>query len=144
MKIQINEGFSDVGIIINCPERTDAINKMVTLLQGFDNKFCGVKDDQTYFIDQDDIFYFESVEKRYFIYTAADVYSTSLRLHEIEDNFADMGFFRSSKSQVVNIFKIRSLCPDFGGRMELVMENGERLIVSRQYSTLLKERLKLK
>ena len=54
------------------------------------------------------------------------------------------GFIRNSKSQILNIAKIKSICPDFGGRIEAVMENDEILIISRQYSKILKERLSLK
>ena len=77
-------------------------------------------------------------------YTAHDVYETPLKLYEIEECLADTGFFRISKSQIINILRITSLCPDFGGRIEVMMENGEKLIVSRQYSKSLKERLGLK
>jgi DNA-binding LytR/AlgR family response regulator len=44
----------------------------------------------------------------------------------------------------VNIAKIESLCPDFGGRIETIMENGYKLVASRQYSKLLKKRMGLK
>jgi hypothetical protein len=40
----------------------------------------------------------------------------------------------------VNIAKIESLCPDFGGRIETIMENGYKLVASRQYSKLLKKK----
>ena len=103
-----------------------------------------MRDNQTHIIDRQDVLYFESVDKRCFIYTASDAYETSLKLYEIEEYMSEMEFFRSSKSQVINILKIKSLCPDFGGRIEVVMENGEKLIVSRQYAKLLKERLNLK
>ena len=65
-------------------------------------------------------------------------------LHEIEEVFSNTGFFRNTKSQIVNISKIQSLCPDFGGRIDLTLKNSEKLIVSRQYSKLFKERLGIK
>jgi len=55
-----------------------------------------------------------------------------------------MGFFRSSKSQILNIAKIETLCPDFGGRIEVTMENGYQLIVSRQYAKIFKKKVGLK
>ena len=67
-----------------------------------------------------------------------------LKLYEIEEWLSGGSFFRNSKSQVVNLKKIKSLCPEFGGRIEAVLENGEILMVSRQYSKSLKERLGLK
>ena len=41
----------------------------------------------------------------------------------------------------MNFLKIRSIRPDFGGRLTLTMENGEQLSVSRQYAAVLREKL---
>ena len=143
MEIKIHEGFPDIEVIIKCPEATDEIKKMVSLLQETNQKLTGMKDGQIHLIDKQDVLYFESVDKRCFIYTAADVYETSLKLYEIEELLSDAPFIRSSKSQILNIMKITSLCPEFGSRLEAVLQNGEKLIVSRQYSKSLKERLGL-
>ena len=144
MKVEIQEGFSNIEVVIKCPEITEEINRIASLLQGHEQKLNGIIDRSTHLIDRHDIFYFESVDKQNFIYTASEVYETDLKLYEIEERLTASGFFRNSKSQVLNIAKIKSLCPDFGGRIEAVMENGEILIVSRRYSKLLRERLKLK
>lgn len=144
MKIEIREGFPDVEIIINCPHITDEINKIAAMLQICEKRLPGVRDGKTYMFEKQDVFYIESVDKRCFIYTARDTFETHLNLYEIEENLNDMGFFKNSKSQIPNIAKIKSLCPDFGGRIEVTMETGEKLIVSRQYAKSLKERLGLR
>jgi len=148
LEIIIQEDCPDIEVIIKCPKATDEIQKLASLLQREwhdmpGQKMPGTKDGQTFLVDRHDILYFESVDKRYFIYTAADVYETALKLYEIEEWLTAGIFFRSSKSQVINIKKIKSLCPEFGGRLEVVMENGEILMVSRQYAKILKERLGL-
>jgi len=116
---------------------------MAAVLQSLDENLPGMKDGHTHMVGRQDIFYFEVFDKRYFIYTEKDAYETHLKLYEIEDSLSDAGFFRSSKSQIISISKIASLCPDFGGRIEVVMKNGEKLVVSRQYAKKLKERLGL-
>lgn len=143
MKIEIQEGFPDVEIVIRCPAASQEIDRLASLLQHSGKKLLCKKNGVTHLIDNQDVLYVESVDKRSFIYTAKDFYETDLKLYEIEERLTDVFFFRSSKSQILNISKIASLCPEFGGRMEVVMENGERLLVSRQYSKLLKERLRL-
>ena len=143
LKIEIQEGFEDVEIIIRCPEITDKIRKMESLLHGSRQRLSCGKDGVTHLIDKQDVLYFESVDKRCFIYTEDDVYETALKLYEIEEMLSEAGFLRSAKSQILNIAKIKSLCPDFGGRIEVIMDNGEKLIVSRQYAKILKERLGL-
>ena len=144
MKIIVNEGFSDTEVIINCPQASDEVLKMVSIIQSFDKKLSGIKDGQTFIIDSRDVLYFDTVDKRNFLYTTDDVFDTTLKLYEIEERLTNTGFIRSSKSQIINITKIKSLRPDFGGKMEVTMLNGEKLIVSRQYTKLLKERLGLK
>ena len=144
MNVSIREGFSSVEVVIKCPKSTDEIQRLASLLQGYEQRLSGMKDGQTFLIDRNDVFYFESVDKRCFIYTATDVYETALKLYEIEDRPVGNLFFRISKSQILNIKKIKSLCPEFGGRIEAVLENGEILMVSRQYAKSFKERLGLR
>ena len=142
MNVTINEGFPNIEIVINCPKKSDEICKIEMLLLMHDRQFLGVRDGQTHIIDRHDVLYFETVDKQCFIYTDTDVMESSLKLYEIVEQ--DIVFIRSSKSQVINIKKIKSLCPDFGGRLEVDMDNGEKIIVSRQYAKKLKERLGLK
>ncbi len=44
---------------------------------------------------------------------------------------------------VLNLNKIKHLSPAFGGRFEALLENDEKVIISRQYVPGLKERLGL-
>lgn len=144
MKVEIHEGFPNIEVIINCPQESAETRKIVAMLQSCDEKLSGKKDGYTHRIDTQDILYFESVDKHCFFYTDTDIYETDMRLYEIEELLTNADFFRGSKSQIINLVKVSSLCPDFDGRIEVVMKNGEKLIVSRQYSKTLKERLGLK
>ncbi|MDO4545716.1 MAG: LytTR family DNA-binding domain-containing protein [Bacillota bacterium] len=143
MKITLNQdpAFEDTEVIINCPAADEDILRIVALLRIFQQKLTGVKDGQTHLIDLKELLYIESVDKKTFFYTAESVYESPLRLYELEERLAGTDFFRASKSTIVNFLKIRSLCPEMGGRMILTMENGERLYVSRQYAVTLKEKL---
>ena len=144
MKIEIQEGFDNVEVIIKCPIKNDEIQRIESLLYGYNKKLICTKNGVMNLVDKKDVFYFETVDKNCFLYTKNDVFETSLKLYEIEEVLADMGFFRSSKSQILNIAKVETLCPDFGGRIEVTMENGYRLIVSRQYAKILKIKVGLK
>jgi len=145
MKVEIEEGFDVTEVVIKCERATDEIRRMKSyLLEGFGQKLSAVRDGVIRLIDKRDVFYFESVDRRTFLYTEDDVYEVNLKLYEVENLLGTLGFFRNSKSQVVNIAKIESLRPSFDGRLELVMKNGEEVNVSRQYAKMLKERLRLK
>ena len=144
MKVEIQEGFSGIEVIIKCPKDTEEIRRIKAMLLGFEQRLSCTKNGMVHLIDKKDVIFFESVDRYCFLYTADNVYETHLKLYEIEEILSDMGFFRSSKSQIINIAKIESLCPDFGGRIEAIMENGYQLIVSRQYAKQFKKRMGIK
>lgn len=144
MKIEIQEGFDNIVVIIKCPQKTEEVCKIETLLLGCKNKLACTKNGVTYLVDKNDVLFFESMEKNCFLYTVDGVFQISKKLFEIEEMLSEIGFLRTSKSQIINILKIESLCPDFGGRIEAIMENGYKLIISRQYAKQFKERMGFK
>ena len=73
-----------------------------------------------------------------------DMYETDLKLYELEEKLEESGFFRAGKSCIINLKYIKSLRADFDRRIKVRMENGEQLIVSRQYAETLKKRLGVK
>ena len=91
----------------------------------------------------DETLYCESVDEHTFLYTASAFYQTALTLAELEGRYGELGYLRVSKSAVINLHRIRSLKSRTGGRIEASLENGERLVVSRHYAPLLRERLGL-
>ena len=72
-----------------------------------------------------------------------DVYECRLKLYELERRFAETDFFRATKSTIINLSKVKNFSPAFNGRFELLLKNGEKLIVSRQYVPDLKGKLGL-
>jgi len=143
MKLVINEceENEELEIIINCKKVDDNILKIVSMIKYNDIKLTVTRDGNLFILDIDNIFYFESVDKKNFVYTQDEVYETSLRLYEIEEIYPDTDFFRSSKSTVINVSKIKMIKPLFGGKVEVLLENEERLVVSRQYVPVLKKKI---
>ena len=86
------------------------------------------------------IYYIETVENKTFIYCEKDVYETKQKLYEFEE-LRLIDFLRISKSVIVNMSKIKSLAPSISGRMEASLNNGERIVISRQYVNELKKSL---
>ena len=91
----------------------------------------------------EEIYYFEAVDNKIFIYLEKEVYETKRKLYELERLFQGTDFFRASKSCIVILAKVKSLSPAFNGRFEALMRNGERVMISRQYVPILKEKLGL-
>ena len=92
-------------------------------------------------VNAEDVCYAESVDGRTFIYLANEVLESPLRLYEVEDRFSEFGFVRIGKSCVVNFNKIVSFEPEMNARLKATLENGEAVIVSRQYVPAVKRML---
>lgn len=146
MKITIDESPDAVQIEVSvrCPRLDEQVLRMLALLRAFDQKITGVREGQTFILEARDILYADSVDKKTFLYTADGVFETPLRLYELEERLGPSDFFRASKAVVVNFGQIRSLRPEFGGRMLATLTNGEIVYVSRQYVPFIKEKLGLR
>lgn len=92
-------------------------------------------------IEPAEIYYFEYVEQKVFAYGKTKVYEIRSKLYELEKQLAKNEFIRVSKSCILNLNKIGSLAPSLGGRFEARLKNGEKIIISRQYVSSLKEAL---
>lgn len=143
MKITINESaaYSEPEVIICCREMDDPLRRVVAAIRLANGKLIGRQDNRSFILDAGDIYYFEAVDGRVFIYTESQVYETSLRLYEIEARFEATDLFRASKSAIANISKFKSLKAVFNGRFEAVLHNGEKILISRQYVPALKKML---
>lgn len=145
MKITIEESpnITETEVIIKCSIITDELQRIITMLKSTEERIIGFVNGITHFIDIKDIYYFESVDKKTFMYTHSLVLETPMRLYEIEEKLSKYDFFRASKSTIINISKIKHLSPKFNGRLDVVLENDEKLIISRQYVHVIKEILGL-
>jgi len=97
-------------------------------------------DNETHRVSPSEVFYIEAVDKKTFLYSERNVYESKQKLYELEE-LAMNDFFRISKSVIVNLSKIKSLIPSFSGRVEAVLINKEKVIISRRYVSELKKAL---
>lgn len=103
----------------------------------------GFEGEKIHRVALDDVYYFEVVENKAFFYCEKDVFESKMKLYEFEDMCRGTGFFRASKSVVLNGDKIDYVVPCFSGRFEAVMLNKEKVIVSRKYVNVLKKKIGL-
>ena len=131
------------GLVHHLMERERLQGKGITEIKEGQKKLIGIKDGKHYLIAPVDVYYFESVENKVFIYLKTSVYESKLRLYELEELLEDVGFVRVTKSTILNLAKIKSFSAVFYGKFEVTMENGERTMISRQYVPQVKKRLGL-
>ena len=141
IKINIDSSYAETEITINCAAMSSELEKLIATLRTMDCKLTGTKNGQTYILDAAQILYIDTVDKKTFLYAESDVYETTLRLYELEDLLSASDFFRAGKSSIINFNRIKSLKSDIDGRIIVVMENDEKLLVSKQYAAFIKTKL---
>ncbi len=130
-------------IVLRCKSVDEEILEILSILKEQTFKIPAKKDGNVTILTPREILYADAVDNKVFLYTNDSVYETSETLHLIESKFTNFGFLRIGKSQVVNLQHVRNLRNLLNSRTELTLNNNEKLIVSRHYTQLLKNRLGL-
>ena len=79
--------------------------------------------------------------QRVIVLTTGGRYVVRKKLYELETELGDTNFIRISKSEIVNIRKIKSLDLSITGTIRLVMKTGYETYVSRRNVAKIKEKL---
>ena len=129
-------------VLIRCHAVTEEVREIAAFVKSRQGSLTGMRDSRQYEIAVSDIYYFESVDGKTFLYTKDQVYETSYRIYELESMLRPKNFLRVSKSMLLNLMKIRSIRPALNGRLVAVLQSGEEAIISRSYVKELKSALK--
>ena len=125
MDIQIvKHEKENLQVMIKCRELDDEVMRLKCHIELFDQRLQAKKENELYFVNSSDVLYFESVDNRTFLYTEDAVMEVRQRLYELEMILSEKDFIRSSKSQIVNINKIRALRPELNRTLLATMCNG--------------------
>ena len=120
-------------VIVEYPEWSRSVENLVRKIGKLDASFVGKSDDSSVRIGISDIYYIENVERKLFIYTKSDVYRLEGSMSDVETNAADTGLVRISRTCIMNAEHLKEMKQIRNSHLEAVMDNDERLIVSRKY-----------
>lgn len=84
-------------------------------------------------LDPGDIYYLDHIDRKLFAYTKNGVYRLMTTLAFCEEQLWNYGFVRVSKSNLINIYKIKQLKPDLNMKVYASFDNGERICINRSY-----------
>ena len=129
-------------VLIRCHAVTEEVREIAAFVKSRQGRLTGMKDSRQYEIAVSDIYYFESVDGKTFLYTKEQVYETAYRIYELESMLRSQNFLRVSKSMLLNLMKIRSIQSALNGRFAAVLLSGEEVIISRNYVKGLKAALR--
>ncbi|MGM9536784.1 MAG: LytTR family DNA-binding domain-containing protein [Candidatus Onthomonas sp.] len=142
MKITVEHSDTENEVVLRCRELDEEMLHVLSLLKSGLQTLCAwTENREMVLLRPGEVLYAESVEEQTWLYGEGAVWRTALSLSELESRYEALGFCRVSRSMVANLHGIRQLrsCP--GSRIEATMRNGEKIMVSRHYNPLLRERL---
>lgn len=128
-------------IVIKCHDVSDEVLAVLEKLKSDEALLLGSRGGEVFRIPVKEVFYAESVDNKTYLYLRQNVYETKLKLYEMEERHRATKLFRCSKSMIVNIAKIRSVAPSVNGRLEAKLQNGETVIISRQFVAAFKKKI---
>lgn len=133
---RINEVLSNLenSKISSIPKENNRLNKITVMLG-----------EKMIVLSIDEICYIEIIEKESLIYTQDFCYTSKLNLSKWEELLPKNRFYRTHRSYIVNLDKIREIEPWFNGTYILKIENiKSKIPVSRNNIKEFKELLSIK
>ena len=143
MKITI-EALADGAeeeIIIRTNTMDSDIIILIYAVKAGRNRITAFYENEIVQLDSKEVYYFESVDNKVYACCEKKVFEIKQKLYELEEIYKQTNFVRISKSMIVNISKVSKIVPMFNGRLEGVLCNGEKVIITRQYVANLKKKL---
>jgi len=140
--IQTPDPGEEDTVVINVKNMTEKVLRALEILKSPDDLTVHLEN-RTFKLPIPEVFYIESVDFKTFVCAKDVVYQSKMKLYEIEEFLGTNDFLRISRQVILNVGKIRSVASAGGGRIEVMLAGGEKLIVSRQYAPALKERFGL-
>lgn len=128
IEINIDEKAEELSVCVRCKQLTPEVEKIIKTLRMMNDQLSVKKNGEIFLLDVTRVLYIESVDRKCFVYTPEEVYETEMRLYELERELEHCGFFRVSKSCLVNLRTVNSLKADVDRRIRITMSNGEQII----------------
>lgn len=144
MKIKIDENskYEDIEIIINCNKKDERVDRIVKAIETNSYNIIGRIDGEDYILSLDDIYYFEAVDNHVFAYCEKEVYEVNYKIHDLNKLLSKTFFVQTSRTIILNIKKIKKVHTLVNGRILAVLNNTEKMIITRVYSQDFKAKLK--
>lgn len=138
MKLTIQQIYSgEEEMIIRYKEMTEKLEAIIRFVEGQEERIAGIStenDGAMRLLSPGEILYFESVDGGIFAYLQEGVYRVRESLQEVLNRYGEAGFFRCSRTMLMNIYRIEYLKSEPGGRILATLSNGEKIMISRRYA----------
>lgn len=149
MKLNLYEDKNnkDEHVDVYYSQMRPAIKQIIDTVSADRPSLCGRPADEDQddgievILDPKDIYYMDFVDRKLFAYTKDGVFRLSSTLSNCEEMLWNYGFVRVSKSNLINIYKIKQLKPDVNMKVYASFDNGDRICINRSYKKSFNEYL---
>ena len=144
MRLRVEESIDneEVEVIIKCSKNDEHIKRLIGLINTQFTNMIGKLDGENVIINLQNIYYFEAVENKVFAYESKTVYEVPYKIQELNLLLQDTTFIQISRAIILNVTKIQKVKPLVNGRILAVLDNTEKVIITRVYSYDFKERIR--
>lgn len=145
VKMLIDKKYKNMEIHVCNGERNDSVIQMVRDIEGFVNiRLTGTDErGEKVMLNPQEIIRFYAQNQKVMAQDAKGVYSVQKKLYELEEILDTMDLFRISKSEIINLKKVRSLDINMVGTIRVILADGTETYTSRRNVTRLKKKLGL-
>lgn len=146
VRARIDNSFEIPEIQVCNKELTPQVQQLVEDISAFVNEGIAVTDfrGEKIMLPTRDILRIYTENQRVMVQDAKGIYSTQEKLYELEGRLEEGQFFRISKSEIVNLKKIRRLDMSITGTIKVILSDGTETYTSRRNVTKLKQILGIK
>ena len=144
MKLTIHQDLDipETEIIINCAHMDVRIQRLIALIRQHSFSLTAYQEEKEFQLPLEQIYFIDSVDGKTFLYLEKEVYLCRNTLAVLEEKLVHTSFIRISKNCIINTNFLKSVRPMYNHRLEASLENGETLIVTRNYIEALKNKLR--
>ena len=144
MKLRLHQRqeLEETEIDIAYSRMTHRLSKMVGYIRQYTYMVEAFWNGKSFLIPLDEILYFDTTDRKTFLYTNKQVYECRKALIEVENELSNTTVIRISKETLLNTTALVNVRPYPNHRLMAELSNGENLIISRKYISILQNRLR--
>lgn len=144
MKLTIHQdlSISETEITIYCASIDSRLQQLIEKIRQYGFSLTGYQENREFQLPLDTIYFIDSVDGRTFLYQEIEVYECCETLKSLETKLSKTQFVRISKNCIINTNFLKYVRPLFNHRLEAILKNGEKLIITRSYTEALRTKLK--
>lgn len=142
VEIKLDPNLEETKVTIYTPKIDEEVLSIEERLNKSKSQILsGFSDDKLVVIDPENIIRVYSYDGKVFVITESREYTVRLTLYETKDRLDKNKFVKISRSDIINIKKVKNFDLSFVGTISVEMVNGDLVYVSRRNLKAVKELL---